>query len=131
MDSFYFIILAIAVVILIMVLAVIGWMMTKNVESQKFPGITTTCPDYWTISPTGKCVRPDKGNRNRGTWSKDTDSSKTDEFETTFGYNQGEGSFDSNHADWSKSGDPICAKKKWAQTYGIKWDTVINSSVAC
>lgn len=131
METFYFIILAIAVVILILVLSVIGWMMTKNVEVQKFPGITTTCPDYWTISPQGKCVRPDIGKRNRGTWSKDTDATKTDEFTTTIGYDGATNSFDPAHADWSKSGDPICAKKKWSELYGIKWDTVINSSLSC
>ena len=131
MESFYFIILAIAVVILILVLAVIGWMMTKNVEVQKFPGITTTCPDYWTITADGKCMRPNVGQRNRGVWSKDVDSTKPDEFLTTIGVDSTGTSFDSSHADWSKTGDHICTKKKWAQSYGIKWDTVINSSVAC
>ena len=119
MDSFYFIILAIAIVILILVLAVIGWMMTKNVQSQKFPGITTTCPDYWTINADGTCKRPSATEMNYGT----VDLSKTPGGTST--------SFDPNHSDWSKSGDPICAKKKWANDYGVKWDTVVNSNVAC
>lgn len=126
MDSFYFIILAIAVLILILVLAVIGWMMTKNVAVQKFPGITTTCPDYWTISTDGKCVRPNVGQRNRGSDKLDTDmadATKTPGGSAT--------SFDSNDAGWSKSGDSICAKKKWATTYGVNWDTVVNSSTVC
>jgi len=126
MDSFYFIILAIAIVILILMLSVIGWMMTKNVESQKFPGITMTCPDYWTINETGKCVRPTGVNdRNRGTW----DRSKTDDFKEA--YDSLTDAFDPNAAVWSASGDPICTKKKWAQTYGVNWDTVTNSSITC
>ena len=126
MDSFYFIILAIAVVVLIMVLAVIGWMMTKNVAAQTFPGITTTCPDYWTVDATGKCVRPDAGQRNRG--SADLDTAISDTSLTPGGTSN---SFDPNDAGWSKSGDSVCAKKKWATTYGLNWDTVINSSVLC
>ena len=121
MDSFYFIILAIAIVILILVLAVIGWMMTKNVQSQKFPGITTTCPDYWTINADGTCKRPDDNTRlNYGS----VDLAKTP------GGASGN-SFDPNDAGWSKSGDPICEKRKWANLYGVKWDTVVNSSVVC
>lgn len=119
MESFYFIILAIAIVILILVLAVIGWMMTKNVQSQKFPGITTTCPDYWTIDETGKCVRPGPTQMNYGT----VDLTKTPGGAVN--------SFDPNDAGWSKSGDSICAKKTWANDYGVKWDTVVNSSVVC
>lgn len=119
MDSFYFIILAIAIVILILVLAVIGWMMTKNVQSQKFPGITTTCPDYWTINADGTCKRPDATQMNYGT----VDLTKTPGGTAT--------SFDPNDAEWSTNGDPICEKRKWANLYGVKWDTVVNSSVVC
>jgi hypothetical protein len=126
MDSFYFIILAIAIVILILVLAVIGWMMTKNVQSQKFPGITTTCPDFWTIDGTGKCVRPNAGERNRGLAS--LDSVISDKTKTPGG---AANSFDSNDAGWSANGDPICMKKKWATTYGVNWDTVTNSNAVC
>ena len=130
MDSFYFIILAIAIVILILVLAVIGWMMTKNVQSQKFPGITTTCPDYWTIDGTGKCERPSSEQRNYGSDTLTSDIS--DPTKTPGGAAGGAaGLFDPNHSDWSNSGDPICAKKKWANDYGVKWDTVVNSNVAC
>lgn len=126
MDSFYFIILAIAIVILILVLAVIGWMMTKNVQSQKFPGITTTCPDYWTIDAEGKCVRPGATQMNYGSTTLTADIS--DKKKTPGGVAN---SFDPNHPDWSKSGDPICEKRKWANDYGVKWDTVVNSNVAC
>ena len=126
MDSFYFIILAIAIVILILVLAVIGWMMTKNVQSQKFPGITTTCPDYWTIDETGKCVRPSATQMNYGSTTLTNAISDT---KLTPGGTAT--SFDPNDAGWSTNGDPICEKKKWANDYGVKWDTVVNSNVAC
>ena len=126
MDSFYFIILAIAIVILILVLAVIGWMMTKNVQSQKFPGITTTCPDFWTINADGTCKRPDAGQINRGSTSLDSAIS-----DTNLTPGGALNSFDPNNAEWSKSGDPICEKRKWANLYGVKWDTVVNSSVVC
>ena len=128
MDSFYFIILAIAVLILILMLSVIGWMMTKNVEVQQFPGITTTCPDYWTIdSATGKCVRPAAGQRNSG--SADLTSAVMADTAKTPGGTSND--FDSNAAGWSATGDPICAKKKWATTYGVNWDTITNSSKLC
>ena len=131
MDSFYFIILAIAVVVLILVLAVIGWMMTKNVESQTFPGITTSCPDFWTVSTdavTGKtqCMRPIANKMNRGLPTLDNDMSNK---ELTPGGSST--SFDPNDPGWSKSGNSVCGKKKWATTYGENWDTVVNSSIAC
>jgi hypothetical protein len=121
MESFYFIILAIAVVILILVLAVIGWMMTQNVNVQAFPGITNTCPDYWTITSDGKCTRPDAGNRNRG--NEDTTTIK---FSDTPGVSGT--TFDPTNSGW---GTDICKKKKWAQTFGVNWDTVTNSNTAC
>ena len=127
MDSFYFIILAIAILILILMLSVIGWMMTKNVEAQQFPGVTTTCPDYWTIDDQGRCVRPTTGNRNMGsadlTAAVMADTTKTPGGTST--------SFDPNDAGWSASGDSICTKKKWATTYGVNWDTIVNSSKLC
>lgn len=131
MDSFYFIILAIAVLILILVLAVIGWMMTKNVESQTFPGITATCPDFWSVTTdpvTGKtqCKRPTEKQMNYGLPTLNTDISNK---ELTPGGSSL--SFDPNDAGWSKSGNSICGKKKWATTYGVNWDTVVNSNIAC
>lgn len=124
MDSFYYIILAIAILILILVLAVIGWMMTENVKTQEFPGVTTTCPDFWEITTdNGKqmCKRPDAGKRNRGS---DTDIDKTP------GWNSATTSFDTNAAEWSSSGDAICAKKAWAIKYGINWDTINSKNCA-
>jgi transcription initiation factor TFIID subunit TAF12 len=124
MESFYFIILAIAIVILILILSVIGWMMTKNVSVQKFPGITNTCPDYWTIDVEGKCQRPDVGKMNRGTWSATADEF-TDATKTP---GTSEIAFNSSDNGW---GVDICKKQKWAQTYGVKWDTITNSNAVC
>ncbi len=131
MESFYFIILAIAIVILILILSVIGWMMTKNVSVQKFPGITNTCPDYWTIDVEGNCQRPSVGKMNRGTWNIANTSPATDEFTDatkTPGSNGTGTAFNSSDSGW---GVDICKKQKWAQTYGVKWDTVTNSNAVC
>jgi len=126
MDSFYYIILAIAILILILVLAVIGWMMTENVKTQEFPGVTTTCPDFWTVTTdAGKqmCVRPDLGKRNRGSDDLIADGA-------TPGWNDTINGFDTNAAGWSSSGDAICAKKAWAIKYGINWDTINSKNCA-
>ena len=65
-DSFYLIILSVAVFILILALGFTGWMLSKQNDQIDFPNITTTCPNFWTIDETGNCVQPSPGNFNYG-----------------------------------------------------------------
>ena len=88
----------------------------------------TTCPDHWDVvndSVTGKpyCKRPNDNNVNRG---KDTDGKTTIEAAAS-GYDSAKG-FDFSNSGWSSAGTAVCAKKKWADTYGVYWDTVTNAN---
>ena len=118
-NSFYTIVVAIAVVILILVLAFLGWTMSKQKETDTFPKLQTTCPDFWGIAD-GKCTRPVANQVNYG--NKD---------DVTPGLPGGvfvNNQFDFTNAGWSAGGNAVCAKKKWANSHGINWDTVTNAN---
>jgi hypothetical protein len=114
-DSFYLIVLSVAIFILIVALGFVGWMLSRQNDQVKFPSITTTCPDFWKIDDKGNCVRPSEGNFNRGTIATDK----------TPGYDKDSSSFNFGSA-WGSGDVSICKKKKWADNSGVKWDTVTN-----
>ena len=119
-NSFYTIVLSIAVVVLILVLAFLGWTMSKQKQTDNFPKLQTTCPDYWGITNEGGkayCIQPSQGQVNYG----DADASKDSK-----GYDNGK--FDFANSGWSAGGNAVCAKKKWANSHGINWDTVTNAN---
>ena len=119
-NSFYTIVLSIAVVVLIVVLAFLGWTISKQKETDKFPKLQTTCPDYWRISnDRGKpyCRQPSPRQINYGS----ADASKD-------AYGFVDGKFDFANSGWSAGGNAVCAKKKWANSHGINWDTVTNAN---
>ena len=130
-DSFYLIILSVAVFILILALGFSGWMLSKQNDQIDFPNITTTCPNFWTIDEAGNCVQPSPGNFNYG----------KDETILTSGYvklgtsgtpgpvpgiQDNKASFNSKDAGWGSGKDATCNKRKWATDNNIQWDTVTN-----
>jgi len=119
--GFYTIVVAIAAIILILVLAFLGWTMSKQRRTDNFPKLQTACPDYWEITDAdGKtyCKQPLQTQVNSG----DVKASSPD----TPGF--AEGKFDFTNAGWSAGGNAVCAKKKWANSHGINWDTVTNAN---
>jgi hypothetical protein len=113
--SFYTIVVGIAVVILILVLAFLGWTMSKQKDTDNFPKLQTTCPDYWGVTEDGKCTQPAPGQVNYGNEKASNDAP---------GFS--ENKFDFANAGWSAGGNAVCQKKKWANSHGINWDTVTN-----
>ncbi len=121
-DSFYIMVVAIAVMVLILILAFLGWTMSKQKATKKFPKLRTSCPDFWRVKtyPTNKktyCIQPgatqvNYGNVNAGATAIGFDGRK----------------FDFENTGWSAGGDAVCAKKKWANSHGINWDTVTNAN---
>lgn len=119
-NSFYTIVLSIAVVVLILVLAFLGWTMSKQKETDNFPKLQTTCPDYWSIeNDRGNtyCIQPLSGQVNYGSADASKDAP---------GFVNGK--FDFANSGWSAGGNAVCAKKKWANSHGINWDTVTNAN---
>ena len=126
MDSFYLIVLGVATFVLIIMLAFLGWTMSQTKKGENYPQIVKSCPDNWTVDSTvvaGKvvCTKPSTlSNANLDAYMRD--NTKAGYVDTTNKY--------INFADekWSsydpKITNPNCAKRKWASTYGIKWDSL-------
>ena len=117
-------VVAVAVIVLILVLAFLGWTMSKQKATDTFPKLQTTCPDFWGIetdSITGKsyCKQPAPDQVNYGDDKANTDAK---------GYDTVNSRFDFANDGWSAGGDAVCAKKKWANSHGINWDTVTNAN---
>ncbi len=149
MDSFYTIVIAVAVILLIIILTYVGILLSEKKLSGEnqvaFPPIANTCPDNWEakihIDTNGVenvyCAVPtDATTKNVGTIldTNTTDSTKTNA-EVTTGYNKSlitennnqVGVIDFNSNLWAADGKtPDCAKKAWADTYDIQWDGISN-----
>lgn len=118
--GFYTSVLTIAIVVLILVLAFLGWTMTKQKDIDNFPKLQTSCPDFWGVEKDGAttyCIQPEQGNVNSGS---------IDASNNAIGFKDGK--FDFTNSGWSAGGNAVCAKKKWANSHGINWDTVTNAN---
>jgi hypothetical protein len=119
MDTFYLIVLGVASLILILLLAFMGWTISNANKTTKYPAMTTTCPDNWkpdNVTP-GVCVAPGPGKYNNITVPPNTP-----------GY-VSNNSVNFSNDKWSGSGlTPTCAKKKWATDNKITWDSVTNAA---
>jgi len=148
MDSFYTIVIIVAVILFIIVLSYVGIMIADKKlsgESQVvFPPIKNTCPDNWDTKIQEDdngvekvyCVVPGQDMKNVGSIlnNNTTDTSKTNA-EATPGYNNSIfeknneplGVIDFDSQLWSAMGQtPDCAKKTWADTYDVLWDGISN-----
>jgi hypothetical protein len=110
MDTFYIIVLSVAVCLLILLLTFIGIKMAYNRrsstdEKNRFPPKYSTCPDHWTADTDGKCTP--SGSLNVGSFT---------------GL-----SININDSDWGTAGvTKSCALKKWAAKNDISWDGISN-----
>ena len=134
MEWFYFIVIAVAVILLIIMLTYIGTRMVSNQKtgntSSVFPPVKNNCPDLWKsnmIGNTVTCKIPASTGSNVGDlYTND----KGDEVNFNIGTVLGTGpdkavAFSIDNANtMGMSGD--CAKKKWANTHGILWDGISN-----
>ena len=119
METFYLIVLGIASLILILLLAFMGWTISNANKTTKYPKVTLSCPDNWTPDETteGVCNAPGPGKYNN-----------IKVLSTTPGY-VSEKSVNFSNDKWSGSGlNPTCAKKKWARENSITWDSVTNAA---
>ena len=122
MDTFYLIVLSIAVVLLIIILTIVGLMMRSNAQTEVFPPILNTCPDLWSIDGSGNCTIVN--DKNRGSYMVTNTYGAND----APGHVQGSNTINFEDPKWSgfKGKTAICAKRDWANTYGITWDGVAN-----
>ncbi len=126
MDSFQKIVLAIATVILILILTIIGVMLTKYKNKVVYPPVANTCPDYWKISADGlSCSIPSSSAVNVGNIYK-SDGSLAISSTDTYGYDSTNNTINFTDGGWSSSKSAVCAQKDWAGTYNLIWDGVSN-----
>lgn len=125
METFYLIVLTIAIVLLIIILTYIGLYGLKPDTKPAFPPVKYDCPDYWKKDPNGGgCVIPQPGEPNLG----DIGTAISDFVLTntnTPGYDNNN-VIDFEDSGWSANGSSRCEQKKWAIEAGVVWDTVTN-----
>ena len=123
MDSFFKIVIVVAIVLLIITLTIIGILMSQANAGLPFPPVKNHCPDYWTIgSGSGICNVPPSYGANVGTIYAANSKFST----STPGISGNKDTINFYDTNWSKSRSAICEQKSWASTYGIHWDGVTN-----
>lgn len=120
MELFHFIVISVAVVILIVLLAYIGIIMSSNQSSGVYPPISNSCPDKWEVNADGNCKISQKGS-NLGSYS----ASIADATNTP-GLISGTHLINPNDPAWAAGKGTLCTKKDWANSYNIQWDGVTN-----
>jgi hypothetical protein len=132
MDSFQITVLIVAAVLLILIFTTVGILSKYATTDKVFPPIANTCPDYWSVDPSGNCIIPQKNGANSGTvytgdainlTADKTDTSKT----FTPGYDSTGSYIKFTDPVWSTLGkSAVCGKKKWASTNSLQWDGISN-----
>jgi hypothetical protein len=107
--------------ILITVLIYLGINLRKAKKNGIFPPTQNTCPDGWTFSNKGLCQKPNTGNVGSITAANIKSVNMLTNTNGIYGLNP-------ESVDWvSKTGKTaVCAKKSWADKYGVTWDGVSN-----
>ena len=119
MEMFYIVTMAIALIILILILTVMG-IMLSNKNKVVFPPSKNACPDYWTeVIKEGKNVCQ-IDNRNIGTFNVSTSKDP--------GYDVSTRTINFKDPAWANKGDgtALCAMQKWCNANRISWDGVSN-----
>ena len=128
MDTFYLIVLGIAIVLLIILLTYIGIIMaSSSSSSMAYPPSASNCPDYWSMTTDmSSCIIPKNGSRNVGTIKYDNTGIPTSlTVANTPGYNVATNSINFSDKGWIAGGvSSMCAHKNWASVNGVVWDGV-------
>ena len=137
METFYIIVLSVLTIVLILYLTFMGIIIsyTKNI---KLNIKTSKCPDLWKQTLSGDIVYCTGLSDNSGTLATRTNASSITYFANTASVdipgtvdnvNKLVNFNDQAWVDLAKSdGNTIKDQwKKWANTYKIRWDTVINT----
>jgi hypothetical protein len=116
METFYIIVLSIAVIFYIIIITLFGLLMTKSETVTPFPPMKNSCPDYWSseTDASGKVLcRP---------------NSSINTIDITGLPGSNGGSVDFTDVEWgAKSGKSnMCALNSWAIRNNISWDGVSN-----
>jgi hypothetical protein len=144
--DFYFIVSAIAVVLLVLTLTFFGVLMQYKNSGQSYPTTLLKCPDYWTVDSTGKCVTPTNPNLNKivdptaGTsFLTATPGLTTSASGPPYAINFADGNWTNGTTagitykeSWNPAGviydTSLCAWNAWSKYYNVHWDGVSNTN---
>jgi len=119
METFYLIVLSVAIILLIVILAYIGIYGMNDKSKSAFPPVKYDCPDHWQKNDNNECVipisEPNMGAFDNGDPSPDIPGVNGDTTAINF-----------EDPGWSANGSSRCSHKKWANDNSIVWDTVSN-----
>jgi len=138
MDRFYWIVIAIATVIMIVVLTASAMMIRHEDKEATFPKSSSKCPDGWKYGSDGYCYyfenRRDSSNAfggvtfnitgNLGTGTAATYKSEPVDIVAKV-VEDTQSSTDYEYVIF-KEDAALCDKKKWADHHKIKWDGITN-----
>jgi len=118
METFYISVISVASVLFFITLITFSFLIFRNSKNEIYPPILNDCPDYW-INNGDTCIVP-VNNINVG-----YDITALKDPKLTPGANGNEINF--SDPAWATSDINVtCAKKKWANKFGILWDGVSN-----
>jgi len=125
METFYIIVISVAIICLILTLTVIGIILSSQKTDVVFPPTKNTCPDYWTSEDNGGdttqnlCIPSSLNVGNYGSAENLTGNLN--------GYLEGS-AVNFGDADWATNYQTTseCALKSWANKNNISWDGVSN-----
>jgi len=122
------IVLAIATVVLIIILTMIGIALNNLKKKTTYPPIANGCPDYWDASGVGICRIPLSTGKNIGTiYGAGTTVVSDFNSPPTYGYTPGStATINFNDQGWLSNRSATCNKQIWAKKYGIVWDGISN-----
>lgn len=101
--NFQLIVLYISLILLLIILAFIGFMLYKYQENVAFPPEISECPDYWKVIGIENC----ENIMNLGNGAPQTMDFSGAQYQGTIGMKN---------------------KKNWALQYGITWDGITNNN---
>lgn len=126
METFYIIVITVAIICLILTLTVIGIILSSQKTDVVFPPTKNTCPDYWTSASNtdgtteNKCI---PSSLNVGTYGNTSAMLKSSIIPGNTGI-----AIDFGDVYWATNYNTTseCALKSWTNKYDISWDGVSN-----
>lgn len=124
MDNFYWIVLAISLIIMIVILVASGMMLQHQNSKTSFPATYTKCPDNWKYSDANGCEAKTiaHDSNNKGKTHTYTTAPDIASAITSNGTNSSATDMNVKFNNDAKR----CDLQLWANHHGIKWDGVTN-----
>lgn len=126
METFYIVVLVIALITLVIFLSGFSLIIQKQTTSAVYPPTSLPCPDYWTSSTNeaGVTLCKPPASLNRG----DQDKINADNTPGLVTAGDDTGAINFLDSAWSSKymSTHKCAHHNWSRLYNVNWDGVSN-----